>query len=77
MTESNTASKGETAADGPNDVPSRSPILTFLGYPLLVAGLFFLFTGFELAGAVLTISGVLLIGITELCFVISKNGARR
>lgn len=53
--------------------PGRSILLTALSYPLLVIGLLILFLGSQTAGAVLTASGVFLIGINELCFHISLS----
>jgi K+-transporting ATPase c subunit len=56
-------------------VPSRSILLTALSYPLLVVGLLVLFLGSQAAGAVLTASGVFLIGINELCFAIARSAS--
>lgn len=55
----------------------RSILLTGLSYPLSVAGIVLLFIGGTVAGAVLLVSGIFLIGVNELCLYIARGSSVR
>lgn len=45
----------------------RSILLIGLSYPLLLLGLFLIFSGGTLAGAIIVAASAFLIGVTEMC----------
>ena len=58
-----------------NESARRSVLLTGISYPLLVVGVFLLFTEITAAGAVSFASGIFLTGVNELCLYIAKNSS--